>query len=101
MLFEVAHAARPFRVLAGFAEMRAVGTKVNVYRKSDSTTVTVVEGEATVGLAPGLPGSAAAAGRVVSVQAGDRRIQPLQRDTDRDRDTRTAHAQDQRHPFDG
>jgi transmembrane sensor len=72
VLFEVAHEPRwPFRVVAGFAEMRAVGTKFNVYRRPDSTIVTVLEGQLDVGLAPGQPGAAAAGDRTVAVQAGE------------------------------
>ena len=44
-LFDVAHdAERPFRVFAGDAVARAVGTQFNVYRKHDGTTIGVVEG---------------------------------------------------------
>jgi transmembrane sensor len=72
VLFEVAHEPRwPFRVVAGFAEMRAVGTKFNVYRRPDSTIVTVLEGQLNVGLAPGQPGAAAAGDRTVAVHAGE------------------------------
>ncbi|HXA92014.1 MAG TPA: FecR domain-containing protein, partial [Steroidobacteraceae bacterium] len=47
--FKVAHASqRPFRVTAGVAEMLAVGTQFEVYRKSDATLVTVFEGAVTV-----------------------------------------------------
>jgi transmembrane sensor len=72
VLFEVAHEpGRPFRVLAGFAEMRAVGTKFNVYQRPDSTIVTVLEGQVGVGLAPGRPGVAMASGRTVALHAGE------------------------------
>jgi transmembrane sensor len=51
--FEVAHdLARPFRVLAGSAEVIAVGTKFDVRLQQDSTVVTVVEGRVVVGLSP-------------------------------------------------
>jgi len=44
-LFQVAKdKARPFIVRAGDAQVRAVGTEFDVYRKSDTTVVTVVEG---------------------------------------------------------
>jgi len=44
-LFKVAHnAARPFRVHIGDAVIQAVGTQFDVYRRTDRTTVTVVEG---------------------------------------------------------
>jgi len=72
-LFEVAHAAgRPFRVRAGYAEVLAVGTRFDVYKQSDSTVVTVVEGEVRVGLTPGQPGAGSAGGRTVAVRAGER-----------------------------
>jgi transmembrane sensor len=48
-LFEVAHdSTRPFVVAAGNATVRAVGTRFNVDRRSDSTTITVVEGKVAV-----------------------------------------------------
>jgi transmembrane sensor len=44
-MFDVAHDAhRPFRVLAGAAAVRAVGTQFNVRRSPHATTVTVVQG---------------------------------------------------------
>lgn len=44
-LFDVAHdAQRPFRVFAGEAVVRAVGTQFNVYRRDEGTTVGVLEG---------------------------------------------------------
>jgi transmembrane sensor len=44
-LFRVAKdRVRPFIVRAGDAQVRAVGTEFDVYRKSDATVVTVVEG---------------------------------------------------------
>src|SRR5215472_6114615 len=49
--FEVAHAPeRPFRVLAGRAEIMDLGTKFDVRLKDKSTLVTVVEGRIAVGL---------------------------------------------------
>ena len=76
VLFEVAHQSqRPFRVLAGAAQVVAVGTSFEVYRQPDSTLVTVVEGQVAVGLAAGEP--AAEAGRMVRVGAGQQiRIAP-------------------------
>jgi transmembrane sensor len=48
-VFEVAHdTARPLRVFAGSAEIVAVGTVFEVYLRSDSTLVTVVEGRVMV-----------------------------------------------------
>jgi transmembrane sensor len=50
-MFEVAHdTTRPFRVIAGAAQIVAVGTKFDVYRQQpESTLVTVVEGRVRVG----------------------------------------------------
>ncbi len=49
--FEVEHEpARPFRVLAGPAEIVDVGTRFDVRLRNDSTVVTVVEGRVAVGL---------------------------------------------------
>jgi transmembrane sensor len=51
--FEVAHEPeRAFRVLAGSAEVVAVGTKFDVRLRQDSTVVTVVEGRVRVGPSP-------------------------------------------------
>jgi len=48
--FEVAHAPeRPFRVVAGPAEVVDLGTKFDVRREDNSTLVTVVEGRVAVG----------------------------------------------------
>ena len=70
VLFEVAHdAGRPFRVVAGPAEVVDVGTRFDVYLQHDSTLVTVLEGQITVALAMG-PHSASAAGHTVAVHAG-------------------------------
>jgi transmembrane sensor len=50
-LVEVVHEpARPFRVLAGAAEIVDVGTQFDVRLENDATLVTVVEGRVTVGL---------------------------------------------------
>lgn len=44
-LFAVAHdPTRPFRVWSADALIQAVGTQFNVYRRSDGTTVSVIEG---------------------------------------------------------
>ena len=49
--FEVAHEPdRAFRVIAGSAEVIALGTKFDVRLEQDSTVVTVVEGRVAVGL---------------------------------------------------
>ncbi|MDB6104644.1 MAG: hypothetical protein JWO52_4643 [Gammaproteobacteria bacterium] len=51
--FEVAHNPdRPFRVLAGSAEVVAIGTQFDVRLEHDSTLITVVEGQVTVGPSP-------------------------------------------------
>jgi transmembrane sensor len=48
-LFEVTHAGeRGFRVAAGNAQVLAVGTQFDVYRKPEAVRVTVVEGTVTV-----------------------------------------------------
>ena len=45
VLFEVAHQdKRPLRVQTDWAGVVAVGTQIDVYRKSSTTTITVVEG---------------------------------------------------------
>ncbi|HUJ25487.1 MAG TPA: FecR domain-containing protein [Myxococcales bacterium] len=72
--FEVVHQAlRPFRVLAGSAEVVDVGTRFDVRLKDEATTVTVVEGRVDVGLsavARGAAGTAAAPkARVVQLTA--------------------------------
>lgn len=70
VLFDVAHEpARAFRVVAGSAEVVAVGTRFDVYLQHDSTLVTVLAGQVTVGLTHEEPG--ASAGRVVPVHAGE------------------------------
>lgn len=51
--FEVAHEPdRPFRVVAGPAEVVALGTKFNVRLEHDATLVTVVEGQVVVAPSP-------------------------------------------------
>jgi transmembrane sensor len=53
--FEVAHEPdRPFRVIAGSAEVVDLGTKFDVRLEHDSTVVTVVEGRVAVGPSPKL-----------------------------------------------
>ena len=70
VLFEVAHeAGRAFRVLAGPADVVAIGTRFDVRLQQDSTLVSVLEGQISVGLAPGQPG--ATVGRAVLVHAGE------------------------------
>jgi len=48
---------RPFVVHAGDAEVRAVGTEFDVYRKHDETVVTVVEGRVETHDESGVPGA--------------------------------------------
>jgi transmembrane sensor len=72
VLVQVAHEQdRPFTVIAGFAEAVAHGTTFNVYRRRESTLVTVVEGEVAVRLAAGQQGASDAVGRRVIVHAGE------------------------------
>ena len=53
--FEVAHdPARAFRVLAGSAEVIAIGTQFDVRLLENSTVVTVIEGRVAVGPSPEL-----------------------------------------------
>ncbi len=57
-VFEVAKdPMRPFRVDAGAAFVKAVGTRFNVYRQSAQTIVTVVEGRVEVSRPPTVPTS--------------------------------------------
>jgi transmembrane sensor len=52
-LFHVAHdTGRPFIVAVGGTRVRAVGTQFDVYKKSNGTVVTVVEGRVAVYSAP-------------------------------------------------
>src|SRR5262249_55410847 len=56
--FEVIHAPdRPFRVLAGAAEIVDLGTRFDVRRGDAATLVTVVEGRVAVGLSSSAEGS--------------------------------------------
>jgi transmembrane sensor len=62
----------PFRVLAGSAEVVAVGTQFSVYREGDSTLVTVVQGQVDVTAANGqAQADVDAVGRRVRVSAGE------------------------------
>ena len=87
-LFQVVHQDfRPFRVTAGVADVIAVGTRFNVYRRLDRTIVTVVEGEVRVIANPRarLTGSGLSpsdtryvkAGFQLSVDAGGVSTQPM------------------------
>jgi transmembrane sensor len=72
VLIQVAHEReRPFIVMAGFAEAVAHGTTFNVYRRHESTLVTVVEGEVAVRLPAGRPGTSAGVGRSVLLHTGE------------------------------
>ena len=51
-LFRVAHdSGRPFDVQTPFAVVRAVGTEFNVYNRTNSTQISVIEGKVRVGTA--------------------------------------------------
>jgi transmembrane sensor len=65
-LFVVTHDPhRRFHVVAGPADVVAVGTQFDVYRQADSTVVTVVEGQVSVG-------SSGASNPRLDVNAGER-----------------------------
>lgn len=69
--FEVTHeSGRPFRVLAGPAEIRDLGTKFDVRLKDRSTLVTVVEGEVAVEPSPALAAESTHRDQPVAVGAG-------------------------------
>jgi transmembrane sensor len=73
VLFEVARGdGRRFRVSAGEAQVLAVGTEFDVYRRRDVTLVTVVEGTVTVygGEPPPLSSGIAPSGASLRVNAG-------------------------------
>jgi transmembrane sensor len=67
-LFRVAKdRARPFVVHAGDAEVRAVGTEFDVYRKQSTTVVTVVEGRVETNDESGSPPILLSAGEQLTV----------------------------------
>jgi transmembrane sensor len=71
-LFRVAHdPARPFDVQTPFAVVRAIGTEFNVYNRSDSTQVSVIEGKVRIA-AVSMPQKSAFSPRVM--QSGDARL---------------------------
>jgi len=87
-LFEVARGdPRRFRVSAGEAQVLAVGTEFDVYRRGDVTLVTVVEGNVTVfageppppssSSAPPGPSLRVGAGQQLGVEAGKLWPEPL------------------------
>lgn len=91
-VFAVAHdPARPFRVLAGPAEVIAVGTRFDVYLKGGTALVTVTEGRVTVDniTPPGVARPAArtpvqvGAGQMVRVESGQPPSGPLPIDATR------------------
>jgi transmembrane sensor len=70
VLFEVAHEARrAFHVVAGPADVVAIGTRFDVRLQPDSTLVSVLEGQIAVGLAAAQPGAAIKS--TVLVHAGE------------------------------
>jgi len=69
--FEVTHeTGRPFRVLAGAAEIRDLGTEFDVRLKDRSTLVTVVEGRVAVEPSPAIAAQSANRDQPVAVGAG-------------------------------
>lgn len=72
-LFDVMHdSKRRFRVGSGDAQVIAVGTRFDVYRKSETTTVTVIEGVVAVskGEPPPAGGTVAPPPNALRVEAG-------------------------------
>jgi len=91
-LFEVARGdGRRFRVSAGEAQVLAVGTEFDVYRRSDVTLVTVVAGTVAVyasapplpssGIAPPGPSLRVSGGQQLGVEAGKLWPEPVAADT--------------------
>jgi transmembrane sensor len=68
---------RPFVVQSGATEVRAVGTQFDVYRRKESTTVTVVEGIVTV--IPNITTNLDSSGSALS--AGDQAVVTAEGDT--------------------
>ena len=64
---EVVHDRRAFRVHAGSTNAVAVGTKFDVYRRPDSTLITVVSGQVVVSTGTDLPSKLATDGHLVAV----------------------------------
>ena len=90
-LFQVAHAGtRRFRVAAGEAQVLAVGTEFDVYRKRSTTVVTVAEGQVAVYAGAAVPPTNAGtfprlaqrvnAGYQVRIDAGVMSAQPVPAD---------------------
>lgn len=84
-LFQVTHdAARPFRVVAGTANIVAVGTTFDVYRETAATLVTVVDGRVVVGASDlRVQTISAIAGEQIRVAPGQAPSQPMPADIDR------------------
>jgi transmembrane sensor len=85
--FEVARGdRRRFRVSAGEAQVLAIGTEFDVYRRPDATLVTVVEGTVVVsvgepppsnGIVPPGPSQRVSAGEQIGVEAGRLWSEPI------------------------
>jgi transmembrane sensor len=70
-LFEVAHdSRRPFHVVSGTANTIAVGTEFDVYRRADTTLITVLQGQVTVSTAGSAFSNLAGHAQTVHVGAG-------------------------------
>lgn len=77
-MFEVAHdASRPFVVVAGDTEIRAIGTVFTVRRTRDDVVVTLIKGRVAVSNGRARSGAAAAAA-VVMLQPGEKLTEPMQ-----------------------
>jgi transmembrane sensor len=84
-VFTVMHeAARPFRVIAGDAQILDIGTKFDVYLQPDATVVTVLEGRVEVGSQRASGKLGLVAGQQVRVQAGQLPATALQVDAERE-----------------
>jgi transmembrane sensor len=70
-LFEVAHdSRRPFRVVSGTSNTIAVGTEFDVYRRADTTLITVLQGQVTVSTSSSASSDRAGEAQTVQVGAG-------------------------------
>lgn len=77
-MFEVAHdASRPFVVVAGDTQIRAIGTVFTVRRTRDDVVVTLIKGRVAVSNGRARSG-AAAAPAVVMLQPGEKLTEPMQ-----------------------
>lgn len=75
-MFEVAHdASRPFVVVAGDTQIRAIGTVFTVRRTREDVVVTLIKGRVAVSNARVRPGGADA---VVMLEPGEKLIEPAQ-----------------------